>query len=154
MVTRICYLPHDESLLHQAFELLRLVYDRQPPAWPMGGAWTRSLLKSEMEAGSLLCGFNAQDQMVGFILYRHHLDAREISLAVTRPDSQRSGVMRSLFRHLKSQLKAQDEIWLEVHEKNQRALDFYLSEGFEQKGRRASYYRDGGAAILLSYCHQ
>lgn len=42
------------------------------------------------------------------------------------------------------------EWWLEVHEQNQSALKLYRKLGFEEKGRRSRYYRDGGAAITMT----
>jgi ribosomal-protein-alanine N-acetyltransferase len=154
MSLQIRYLPPDTATRESAFELLRVVYEQQPTNWPMGGAWTRSLLKSEMEAGSTLGAFDAAGRLQGYVLYRSLMEAREISLAVTNPQLRRTGVMKSLFQYLFAHLKVGDQLWLEVHELNEPAFEFYKGRGFKVSGERPGYYRDGGKALLLTYCHQ
>jgi ribosomal-protein-alanine N-acetyltransferase len=40
---------------------------------------------------------------------------------------------------------------LEVSEHNEAALAFYRQRGFVEIDRRPRYYRDGAAAIVMSY---
>lgn len=43
-----------------------------------------------------------------------------------------------------------ETIWLEVHAQNSRALRIYQNLGFHSSGLRKCYYRDGGAALLMT----
>lgn len=42
-------------------------------------------------------------------------------------------------------------IQLEVHEKNLKALKIYNQVGFKHVGTRKNYYKDGGAALLMTF---
>ena len=44
----------------------------------------------------------------------------------------------------------QFEFWLDVHEDNVRALGVYKKLGFVASGCREKYYKDGGAAVLMT----
>lgn len=134
----------------ELFDLLRLIYEQQPSEWPMGGIWTRSLLKSELEEGHALGAFDARRYLRGFILYRSHpIGPREITLLASHPKFRNQGLMSALLKNLQDE-KPSEEIWLEVHEKNAPAHHLYEKLGFKKTGSRKKYYRDGAAAILYS----
>lgn len=48
-----------------------------------------------------------------------------------------------------TKLNAFQNIFLEVHEENTRAQNFYRALGFKNTGKRPNYYKDGCAALCL-----
>lgn len=117
---------------------------------PIGGLWTRDLLKQELEIGQglglMVDGFG----LAAFALFRLYDDHREITVLATHPERQRKGDMHFLLSYLLERKSPSERIWLEVHEHNEAALGLYNALGFAQVGRRPKYYRDGKDAILLT----
>lgn len=91
------------------------------------------------------------DELRAFVIYRMVDELLDITLLATKMQFQRQGLMRKLFGHVLASRPAGRSILLEVHEANQPAVLFYESLGFQLRGRRPGYYRDGGAALLYSY---
>jgi ribosomal-protein-alanine N-acetyltransferase len=117
---------------------------------PVGGLWTRDLLKQELEIGQGV-GLNVEKYgLSAFVLFRLYENHREITVLATHPERQRRGDMHFLLSTMLERKSPQERIWLEVHDKNEVALKLYTSLGFQQVGRRPKYYRDGGDALLLT----
>lgn len=131
----------------QIFEILSEIY--QQPLFPMGGYWSRPLLDEELKNGE---GFMLwQDKiLMAFILYRRMGAILDIVVLGTSHSFRRQGLMERLLLHMRKQQKPGEEIWLEVHEKNEAAQNLYKKLGFRVSGRRPAYYRDGADAILYS----
>ncbi len=125
--------------------------------------WSRGSLEEIFKLGSGLGMRSPEGELLGFVLYLK-LDDRpvnkykdealvilphiEIACLATLPEHQGKGVMSLLLNHLK--LKSR-EVWLEVHEDNLKAIEFYKSKEFQQVGIRKRYYFDGKNAILFSF---
>ena len=140
-VLTLRHLPHLVSIMES-------VYQRTKN--PVGGVWTRDLLKQELEIGQGV-GLNVdQFGLASFILFRLYDQHREVTLLATHPDRQRRGDMHFLLTTMLEKKSPSERIWLEVHEQNSPALSLYSTLGFQQVGRRPKYYRDGGDAILLT----
>lgn len=117
---------------------------------PVGGVWTRDLLKQELEIGQGV-GLNVEGfGLSAFLLFRMYENHREITVLATHPDRQRKGDMHFLLTTTLERKSPSERIWLEVHDRNEIALKFYETLGFQQVGRRPKYYRDGGDALLLT----
>lgn len=134
--------------LPQIWELVKKTYERTEI--PLGGSWTASLLKSELNDGFSLGQFDDMG-LSSVILFRRHDLAAEITFLATDPDRRRRGEMQYLLEFLLQRLQSKESLWLEVHEKNTPALGLYEKLGFKKVGERPGYYRDGGAAILFTY---
>jgi ribosomal-protein-alanine N-acetyltransferase len=134
--------------LPELVEIMDQVYQRT--SQPIGGVWTRDLLKQELGIGQGLGlrvdGFG----LAAFMLFRLYDKHREITVLATHPDRQRRGDMAFLLSYALERRSPNEGIWLEVHAQNVAALALYGSLGFQQVGRRAKYYRDGGDAVLLT----
>ena len=79
----------------------------------------------------------------------------EILWLATRPGSENQGYMMHLMTEvidntLRQKALGAQEILLEVHEFNLKALKLYYSLGFLEVGRRKNYYKDGATAILMA----
>lgn len=72
----------------------------------------------------------------------------EIWCLATLPIYQGQGVMGTLLKELKATTR---EIWLEVHELNTKAINFYKNQVFQQVGSRSNYYKDGKKALLFTW---
>jgi len=91
-----------------------------------------------------------EDVPAGFLLARLAADECEILSLGVHPSCRRRGLARRLLREALAQAAsaAARSVFLEVGEDNERARNFYMSEGFEQVGRRPEYYhRPCGVAI-------
>lgn len=136
--------------LEDVFELLRSIYENQDPAHPMGGGWTRSMIRKELELGRGIGYFDAAGYLRGVILYRTLPGAnREISILGSHPSWRGQGIMTQLLKIMQNE-RGPGAVWLEVHEKNLPAIRLYEKLGFEKTGERPAYYRDGCAAVLYS----
>lgn len=149
--------PHKESGVVRAleykdlphiWELVKKTYEVTPV--PLGGSWTASLLRQELNDGFSL-GLFGDDGLSSVILFRRHDLAAEITFLATHPERRRQGEMQYLLEFLLQRLQANESLWLEVHEKNVPALALYEKLGFKQVGQRPGYYRDGGSAVLFTY---
>lgn len=111
-------------------------------------SWNKAALQTYLGGGLGLWGKDGVLQ--GFLLSHITPSATELLLLATSPVYQGQGVARSL---MEDWLKGcQKPVWLEVHEANLRAKNLYFSLGFQEVGRRPRYYRDGGAAISMTFC--
>lgn len=134
--------------LPQLTAIMEAVYQRSPT--PIGGVWTKDLLKQELEIGQGVGLVVENFGLAAFVLFRLYEQHREITVLATHPDRQRRGDMHFLLTSMLEKRSPQERIWLEVHDKNAGALQLYNGLGFEQVGRRPRYYRDGGDALLFT----
>lgn len=109
--------------------------------------WNQSKIERAMES-SLGFGLFDKDLLVGFAIGRELGGAFEIDVLATHPNFRKLGYMTQLINDLKVRYSI---LWLEVHERNTPALNFYKKQGFRITGRRPRYYTDGGAAINLTF---
>lgn len=111
--------------------------------------WTSKSLEEALKGGGQVFGSIEKGKLVGFILYSElSTEHLEILCLATHPEYLRMGIMSDLLNQLQKQAQ---EIWLEVHEQNKGAIEFYKSKGFQQVGLRKFYYKDGKSALLLSW---
>lgn len=77
-------------------------------------------------------------------------DHEMIALGVS-PSFQGRGHMRKLFNYfVENVCSTGSKVFLEVHEKNHRAIAFYEKVGFKTDGLRKNYYSDGASALNMS----
>ena len=80
-------------------------------------------------------------------------DAELLSIAVD-PKRRREGIGEMLFDSILAYLDKKDvsDLFLEVRESNEAAIELYLKKGFEVIGRRKQYYqRPVEDAVLMHY---
>jgi ribosomal-protein-alanine N-acetyltransferase len=120
---------------------------------PIGGHWNARVLAEALREGAglgVIDGSQGRDKIVSFMIYRMLGGVFDMTVVATDPEFQRRGLMRRLFQHVLLEMPV-ERLWLEVHEANTPAVQFYESFGFQLQGRRLGYYRDGGAALLYSF---
>lgn len=109
--------------------------------------WNQSKVERALET-SFGIGLFDRDALVAFVIGRDLGVAFEIDVLATDPNFGKLGYMTQLINDLKVRHSI---LWLEVHEQNTPALNFYKKQGFRVTGRRLRYYSDGGAALNLTY---
>lgn len=122
--------------------------------YPAGGNWSLSQIQYELKNynGTGFFSLDPKRQLEAFYLSRALSETeREIMLLATRPKAQRTGAMGQLVRNLIGNAKEPQQIWLEVHEANHPAVQFYHNLGFQLIRQRSQYYRDGGGALVFEY---
>lgn len=109
----------------------------------LGVNWSPVSIENELNVSSGWGMF--EDKLQAFIIYKDLGSVFDILLIFSRFGTQQAGqsVLKSLI-DAHGQLR---ELWLEVHEDNQRAVRFYESQGFQQVGRRPGYYPHKKAAL-------
>ncbi len=134
----------------ELFNILQSLLEHSSELKDLGVFWTQEALVKELEVGAGIAS-KSEQQIQCFVLYRElNKNLIEINLLATRSELLKQGLMESLMNELLKLCEGK-EIWLEVHEKNHKALNLYKKLGFLVSGKRPQYYKDGGAAVLLSF---
>lgn len=78
-------------------------------------------------------------------------DIAELQRISVEPALRRTGLATDLLATVVATARAEgaDRVLLEVREDNTGARDFYAARGFAAIDRRARYYRDGAAAVVM-----
>jgi ribosomal-protein-alanine N-acetyltransferase len=103
---------------------------------------TSSRAEPGARAGSALCGF---------LVAQHLPPAWEVENIVVAPTSRRKGLGKRLLCELLTDAKETNSVsvFLEVRESNTAARNLYETAGFEQTGRRKSYYTNPAEDAVL-----
>jgi ribosomal protein S18 acetylase RimI-like enzyme len=85
------------------------------------------------------------------LLFRPNSAAARLYSIAVDPEARGRGVGPALIAAVEDAALDRDCVWirLEVHENNTHAIARYRKAGFREFGRRATYYEDGGTAILM-----
>ncbi|NWO06397.1 MAG: ribosomal protein S18-alanine N-acetyltransferase [Alteromonadaceae bacterium] len=104
--------------------------------------WSESVFLGCFRDNYQLWALCREDSLVGYAIVSHLYDEAHLLNICVHPDLRRCGAGRLLLRHaLAEALRAGAACMiLEVRESNHPAAGLYLSEGFEEIGRRPDYY--------------
>lgn len=117
--------------------------------------WSKNDYTSELERTDSIFKIaqTADGKIVGFALVRllignsnledTSFDSSEILNIAVRNSFQNKGVGQMIFDEIVCKLNSKNisEIWLEVRESNQNAINFYQKNGFEMQFERKHYYQ-------------
>ena len=97
--------------------------------------------------------FRANPAVVGFLIARHLAQEWELENIVVAPEARGQGVGTRLMEELltRAQEANSHAVFLEVRESNTAAISLYRKLGFQQTGRRKSYYSNPAEDAIL-YC--
>ena len=117
----------------------------------------RLVLVAEAAPPALGAGENGRGSgsgIVGFLVARHLASEWELENIVVVPAARRNGLGRQLLDVLLAAAHKTDSesVFLEVRESNAAARKFYNKAGFQQIGRRKSYYTDPPDDAILYRC--
>lgn len=118
-----------------------------------GLRWSEDQVRQAL-TNDMCFGLFDDSELVAFILGRKlNEQTYEIDMTMTDPMRLKKGLMAKLLMESIGYLKGRsglDEVWLEVHEENIPAINFYKKMGFVQNTTRPQYYPDKKAAILMT----
>ena len=108
--------------------------------------WEKELRKNYVYAFACFKSY----QIVGICVFQKIFCNAELTYLSIHPKFKRRGLGKKLLKETFQLCEsfAIEKIQLEVSEKNLDALKFYQSLGFETKGIRKKYYKDGSDALL------
>lgn len=120
-----------------------------------GDGWSEGSLRNFLTAGEdvvLVAEGGTQPAVLGYVCFLRLVDDVELLRLAVRSLARGRGIGRALVErglelHRPFGLAA---CHLEVRRDNGAAIGFYEHLGFEQVGRRRSYYSDGCEAVLMS----
>lgn len=104
--------------------------------------WTMGNFKDSLSAGYSCWVYDYCDQTIGYaILMIAAGEAHLLNLGIAH-DWQSQGLGRQFLRHLVEVARQDraDMMFLEVRPSNRKAIELYLSEGFNEIGLRRNYY--------------
>lgn len=107
------------------------------------GAWARESIRSHL---GLHPGWLSEG--VGYILFLDLGDSAELLRIGILPEKRKKGEGEAA---LGSLCEAYKEVFLEVSERNSPAISLYKKSGFQELGKRKSYYGPGEDAILMKH---
>ena len=117
--------------------------------------WTSQMFMDAMQAGNYCCVLEVNNNVLGYAVLSVVTDEAELLNICIHSNYQSQGYGKALFKHLVEYAKQHkvQKIFLEVHEANQQAVNFYRNCGLQQFGVRKDYYRHtkqpGDALILV-----
>ncbi len=115
--------------------------------------WSTEALADSLRGPVVTAGvWQESDGIYGFWLGRIIADEAELLLIAVASDRRRCGLGRTLYSDFEGRCTQAGVtvIHLEVAESNTAARALYDGLGFEGVGRRAAYYADGAAALLMT----
>ncbi len=109
--------------------------------------WDESTLRNLMDKPDCLTlvAYEGERELAGFVMTRQAADECEILTIVANKKKRRTGVASALLAHALelSRLREVSRMFLEVASGNKPAIALYKKHGFEEVGRRSSYYQQG-----------
>lgn len=121
---------------------------RELPDWKFLKNWTPAYLADEIKNSKILAVVDSGGQLLAVLSYRSFVDETHIMSLLVAPQLRGSGLGGALLKRL-CEISLLP-VLVEVHAQNFAAQKLYERSGFLPIGRRAAYYSDGEAAILLA----
>ena len=89
------------------------------------------------------------DEIIGFISASIIYERAEIEYFVVSEEYRGKGYAQKLLDYLISNISNGDNISLEVRCNNERAINFYLKNGFKKAATRENYYNNEDAYLMV-----
>lgn len=110
--------------------------------------WTEEQVKSHLDNSPGLILSAEPGSAFGYILYLENQFELEILRIAVLPEIRNCGKGLSLMKEL-FRIAAGRPIFLEVSEKNETAIKFYIKNGFQKISERKKYYADASSALVM-----
>ena len=96
-------------------------------------------------------GEDGAGPILGYVVAWFVMDEGELANLAVTPAARRGGVAKALLGSVLAECERRGirDLFLEVRESNAAALALYRGQGFEQVGRRESYYRHPSESALI-----
>jgi ribosomal-protein-alanine N-acetyltransferase len=117
-------------------------------------AWSAWLVRDGVAGGLPTVRYLVAErdgEVVGYAVASFAGDIAELQRIGVTPAARRTGTATALLDEVVAQAPGAgaDRLLLEVREDNTGAMAFYAARGFVEIDRRARYYRDGAAAVVM-----
>lgn len=130
---------------HEEKDLISIIENVNAAEKPFGFNWSQNSIREELKRS--ICWIAKQnDRVVAFVMYRRLPPVGEIIVLASDPTLQQRGLMTTLLSVVFDAEPELQEWWLEVSEKNTKAIHLYEKLGFLLTGTRKAYYSDGSSA--------
>ncbi len=141
------------STAHDQFQIKNLFKKVRDQVQPQAlFNWPDEQIQHELVKSDFYLSVASSGLVQGFIAHRVSGDFVEIMALGTDPSLKQKGLMLSLLNDFVQIFSSQGlSVALEVHEHNSAAISLYLKSGFKQIHLRPSYYKDGGAALVMTF---
>ncbi|NVK22346.1 MAG: ribosomal protein S18-alanine N-acetyltransferase [Kangiellaceae bacterium] len=106
--------------------------------------WSDSLHQSCLDSNYPSLVLEFEEQIEGYCIFNYLYDECHLMNIAVNPKLQGHGLAQELMKamYLACKERGMVKTILEVRAGNQRAIDFYLQQGFEQIGLRKRYYKN------------
>ncbi len=115
--------------------------------------WTIDQLAFEIsnEPVSQTFVLEINDSLIGYVMTLNtENEIQIINIAISK-DEQGNGYGKQLLHHIIQKVPRTASIFLEVRASNNIANQLYIAAGFQEIGRRSSYYPDNEDAIVMEW---
>lgn len=109
--------------------------------------WSKSVMEKDFPLSKYLVA-KIDNKVVGYLSFRSIFDECEIFQICVDENFQRQGIASKLFQRL-LESESYQKIFLEVSEKNEKAVAFYKRQGFEIIREIKNYYGNYSAFNMV-----
>lgn len=130
--------------INQVIELDEIVFKNQ--AWSMD-----SHIHSLNLDNYYIDAFMHQDVLVGFTIYSTVIDEAELLKIAVNEDYRNKKIASNLIINMVHELKIKNinKLFLEVNEKNYKAIKLYQKNNFKIISKRKNYYENNENALIM-----
>ena len=113
--------------------------------------WPKKSFKTEIRQNSISYPFIVEEnsEILGYIICWYYLEELHIGNIAVIPDQQRQGIGKFMLEKVLEYFSDYNKAFLEVRESNKKAINLYMTFGFEAIYRREAYYPNGEDALVM-----
>ena len=113
--------------------------------------WPKSSFKTEIRQNDISFPFIVEisNEIVGYIICWYYLDELHIGNIAVKPDFHHQGIGKFMLEKVFEYFSDFKKAFLEVRESNKKAINLYITFGFEPIYRRRAYYPNGEDALVM-----
>jgi ribosomal-protein-alanine N-acetyltransferase len=113
--------------------------------------WPKKSFKTEIKQKNISFPFVVEetDEIVGYIICWYYMNELHIGNIAVVPQKQRQGIGKYMLRKVFENFFDYNNAFLEVRESNEKAINLYMTFGFETIHRRKAYYPNGEDALVM-----
>jgi len=113
--------------------------------------WPKKSFKTEIRQNNISYPFIVEEnsEILGYIICWYYLEGLHIGNIAVIPDRQRQGIGKFMLDKVLEYFSDYNKAFLEVRESNKKAINLYMTIGFEAIYRREAYYPNGEDALVM-----
>ena len=128
--------------ISEVFKIERLLFN---------DPWPKRSFKYEIKQSNVSFPYIVEENnvIVGYIICWYYLDELHIGNIAVIPNRQHQGIGKYMLRKVLDNFTELNKAFLEVRESNKKAINLYMTCGFEAIYRRKAYYPNGEDALVM-----